>query len=123
MAQAPRAENFVRNTSTKCSIAFLPESHASAPYRTRLLASLLVKTLIDRADRLRSSRVGPSTDMLKISGDGRKAALDMRLVYPFAGAHGDSKLRVCWANRAWRLSPSVILSRRTGCEAVSKSLS
>ncbi len=30
--------------------------------------------------------------MLKITGDGRKAALDMRLVDPFADAHGDTKL-------------------------------
>ena len=30
--------------------------------------------------------------MLKITGDGRKAALDMRLVDAFADAHGDTKL-------------------------------
>ena len=30
--------------------------------------------------------------MLKITGDGRKAALDMRLVDPFADAHGDTKV-------------------------------
>jgi hypothetical protein len=29
--------------------------------------------------------------MLKITGDGRKAALEMRLVDPFAAAHDDSK--------------------------------
>src|SRR5271169_3854385 len=44
-----------------------------------------IKTLITRAERLRFSRVDPSVDnMLKITGDGRKAALDMRLVDPFA---------------------------------------
>ena len=31
--------------------------------------------------------------MLKITGDGRNAALDMRLVDPFADAHGDTTLR------------------------------
>src|SRR5271166_1271411 len=52
-----------------------------------------IKTLIKRAERLRSSRVDPSVDnMLKITGDGRKAALDMRLVDPFADAYGDTKL-------------------------------
>jgi N12 class adenine-specific DNA methylase len=52
-----------------------------------------VQTLVKRAERLRSSRVDPSEDnMLKITGDGRKAALDMRLVDPFAEAHGDTKL-------------------------------
>jgi hypothetical protein len=45
------------------------------------------------AEQLRSRRVDPSEDnMLKITGDGRKAALDMRLVDPFADAHGDTKL-------------------------------
>jgi len=52
-----------------------------------------IKTLTERAERLRSRRVDPSEDnMLKITGDGRKAALDMRLVDPFADAHGDTKL-------------------------------
>ena len=52
-----------------------------------------IKTLIKRAERLRSSRVDPSIDnMLKITSDGRKAALDMRLVDPFADAYGDTKL-------------------------------
>ena len=40
-----------------------------------------VRTLVDRAQRLRNGGVDPRTDnMLKITGDGRKAALDMRLV-------------------------------------------
>ena len=52
-----------------------------------------IKTLTERAEQLRSRRVDPSVDnMLKITGDGRKAALDMRLVDLFADAHGDTKL-------------------------------
>ena len=52
-----------------------------------------IKTLTERAEQLRSRRVDPSEDnMLKITGDGRKAARDMRLVDPFADAHGDTKL-------------------------------
>jgi N12 class adenine-specific DNA methylase len=44
-----------------------------------------VETLVNRAQKLRTSRVDPSVDnMLKITGDGRKAALDMRLVDPFS---------------------------------------
>ncbi len=44
-----------------------------------------VGTLVARAQKLRASKVDPSVDnMLKITGDGRKAALDMRLVNPFA---------------------------------------
>ena len=52
-----------------------------------------VQTLVDRAQRLRSGGVDPRTDnMLKITGDGRKAALDMRLVQGFSDQHGDTKL-------------------------------
>jgi len=52
-----------------------------------------IKTLTERAERLRSQRIDPSQDnMLKITGDGRKAALDMRLVEEFADPHGDTKL-------------------------------
>ena len=42
-----------------------------------------VQTLVDRAQRLSNGGVDPRVDnMLKITGDGRKAALDMRLVGP-----------------------------------------
>ncbi len=52
-----------------------------------------VETLVKRSENLRSQRVDPSVDnMLKITGDGRKAALDMRLVNPFADPHAESKL-------------------------------
>jgi len=51
-----------------------------------------VETLVNRAQKLRMSRVDPSVDnMLKITGDGRKAALDMRLVDPFVRP-GDTKV-------------------------------
>jgi len=44
-----------------------------------------VATLTKRAEKLRTERVDPSIDnMLKITTDGRKAALDMRLIDPFA---------------------------------------
>src|ERR1019366_1513249 len=54
-----------------------------------------IKTLTDRAERLRTARVDPSVDnMLKITGDGRKAALDMRLVDSLAEPEGDTKLNL-----------------------------
>jgi N12 class adenine-specific DNA methylase len=63
----------------------------SAPASDEIKA--YVQTLVARAQRLRTSRVDPSVDnMLKITGDGRKAALDMRLVDPFADVHGDTKI-------------------------------
>jgi N12 class adenine-specific DNA methylase len=63
-----------------------------------------VDTLVDRAQRLRTMTIDPSIDnMLKITGDGRKAALDMRLVDPFTRP-GDTKviraverIHVAWA--------------------------
>ncbi len=52
-----------------------------------------IKTLTERAERLRTQRVDPSVDnMLKSTGDGRKAALDMRLADEFAEAQQESKL-------------------------------
>jgi N12 class adenine-specific DNA methylase len=64
---------------------------AAAPASEPLKA--FIKTLTGRAERLRTARVDPSVDnMLKITGDGRKAALDMRLVEPFGEPEGDTKL-------------------------------
>ena len=52
-----------------------------------------IKTLVERAKKVRDRSVDPSTDnMLKISTDGRKAALDMRLVDPNARPFPDSKI-------------------------------
>ena len=52
-----------------------------------------VQTLVARSENLRRGGVDPRIDnMLKITGDGRKAALDMRLVHPLADPHGDTKL-------------------------------
>jgi len=52
-----------------------------------------IKTLTKRAEALRGRRIDPSVDnMLKITGDGRKAALDMRLVDPVADADPDAKV-------------------------------
>jgi hypothetical protein len=63
----------------------------SAPASDGLKA--FIETLTKRAERLRNGRVDPRVDnMLKITGEGRKAALDMRLVHPIADPHGDTKL-------------------------------
>jgi hypothetical protein len=52
-----------------------------------------VSGLIERADKIRSGNVDPKDDnMLKITSDGRKAALDMRLVHPLARQHPVSKV-------------------------------
>jgi N12 class adenine-specific DNA methylase len=62
-----------------------PEIEGGKPHVVAAPASPDLKefvgTLVDRAQRLKSGGVDPRTDnMLKITGDGRKAALDMRLV-------------------------------------------
>lgn len=52
-----------------------------------------IKTLTKRAERLKKERVDPSVDnMLKITGEGRKAALDMRLVRADADPPPDTKV-------------------------------
>ncbi len=64
---------------------------AAAPASEPLKA--FIQTLTKRAEKLRTSRVDPSVDnMLKITGDGRKAALDMRLVEAFGEPEPDTKL-------------------------------
>jgi hypothetical protein len=85
-----------------------PDIEGGKPQITAAPASPELKefvgTLVERAQKLRSGGVDPRTDnMLKVTGDGRKAALDMRLVDPFAEIHGDTKLSRAVANifRTW----------------------
>lgn len=55
----------------------------AAPSTPELKA--FIRTLTERAEKLKTSRVDPAIDnMLKITGEGRKAALDLRLVLPDA---------------------------------------
>src|SRR5262249_22926961 len=65
---------------------------------------VFIGTLTARAERLKKERVDPSVDnMLKITGEGRKAALDMRLVDPTAEPSGDTKVDLAVARiaRIW----------------------
>jgi N12 class adenine-specific DNA methylase len=64
-----------------------------------------VSRLVARAERVRSGQVAPETDnMLKITTDGRKAALDMRLVDPEDEPGPDSKIYKAIDNilRIWK---------------------
>ena len=55
----------------------------------------VVAALAKRAERLKTHHVDPWDDnMLKITGEGRKAALDLRLVRPRAADHPDSKVNL-----------------------------
>ena len=63
----------------------------AAPASPELKA--FIRTLTERAERLKKERVDPSVDnMLKITGEGRKAALDMRLIDPQADPETETKI-------------------------------
>lgn len=55
-----------------------------------------VKTLVQRAEAIRNGKVAPQDDnMLAITTDGRKAALDFRLVAPMAAFDAKGKVAAC----------------------------
>jgi hypothetical protein len=88
----------------------------AAPASAELRA--YVETLVARAQKLRTSKIDPSVDnMLKITGDGRKAALDMRLVDPFA-APGDTKVgrAVEQIHQAWAAGKENRLTQLVFCD-------
>lgn len=70
-----------------------------------LLVKEYVQTLVARAEKVRNGHVKPEEDnMLSITGDGRKAALDMRLIDPTAPDDPDGKVNQCVRNvlTIWR---------------------
>ena len=59
----------------------------------------MIKSLADRAEEIRAGHVEPSVDnMLRITNDGRKLALDMRLVNPLAPDSDTNKTSICARN-------------------------
>ena len=59
----------------------------------------ILKGLSERADRVRQRAVEPDEDnMLKITNDGKKLALDQRLINPLLPDNPDSKVNVCVKN-------------------------
>jgi hypothetical protein len=68
----------------------------------------IVESLVARAEALRTGRVDPRVDnMLLVTTDGRKAALDLRLHDPRLPDHPDSKVNraVAEIERIWRETP------------------
>ena len=64
---------------------------ASAPCSPEL--AKIVESLVERAEALKTGRVDPRQDnMLLVTTDGRKAALDLRLHDPYLPDHPDSKV-------------------------------
>ena len=59
----------------------------------------MIASLAERAEAIRAGHVDPTIDnMLKITNDGRKLALDMRLVQPLAPDDPNGKVAVCARN-------------------------
>ncbi len=77
----------------------IPEIHTGKPIVARAPATpelkKIVKSLVARADAIRNGSVKPYEDnMLKITSEGRKAALDLRVLDPRAPDHPDSKINL-----------------------------
>ena len=63
----------------------------------------MVASLAERAEEIRAGNVDPTVDnMLKITNDGRKLALDQRLINPMLPDDENCKLAVC-ANNVFRI--------------------
>jgi N12 class adenine-specific DNA methylase len=78
-----------------------------------------VQTLVNRAQKLRTSKIDPSVDnMLKITGDGRKAALDMRLVGIPVDEDADTKVKRAIDNiyRLWEKHKEKRLTQLVFCD-------
>lgn len=78
-----------------------------------------VAHLVERAAKLRSSKVDPKIDnMLKITSEGRLAALDLRLMRSNAGDHPESKvnLAVERIHRIWRDSTPQLGTQLVFCD-------
>ena len=79
----------------------------------------LVESLSERADKVRAKMVDPSTDnMLVITNDGRKIALDERLVNPLLSDRDDGKTSVCADNvfEIWERTKEKRLTQLVFCD-------
>ena len=67
----------------------------------------ILQSLAERADKVRSNQVEPTEDnMLNITNDGKKLALDQRLINPLLPDNPDSKVNACIKNvfSIWEVS-------------------
>ena len=82
----------------------VPEAHyETIVAKPTEIQKQMVKELSERADMVRNKKVDPSTDnMLKITNDGRKLALDQRLMNDMLPDDPNSKVSLC-ANNIYRI--------------------
>jgi len=79
----------------------------------------MVTELAERAEQVRAKKVEPYEDnMLKITNDGRKLALDQRLANPMLPDHEDSKVNACVENifRFWQENNDKKLTQLVFCD-------
>lgn len=79
----------------------------------------MVADLAERAERVRNRMVEPNEDnMLKITNDGRKLALDQRLANPVLPDHEESKVNACVENifRLWQEHQDKKLAQLVFCD-------
>ena len=79
----------------------------------------MVASLADRADAVRNGTVDPAVDnMLLITNDGRKLALDQRLLNPLLPDSPDSKVNVCAGNiyKIWEDTKKKRLTQLVFCD-------
>jgi hypothetical protein len=73
----------------------------------------MIKGLAERAEKIRAGGVDPKVDnMLRITNDGRKLALDMRLINPLAADDPAGKVSVC-AENVYRIWEQTVKQRGT----------
>jgi N12 class adenine-specific DNA methylase len=78
-----------------------------------------VQALVERADRIRMRQVHPHEDnMLKITTEGRKAALDLRLMLPSVHDNPQSKVNLAVENihRIWETTKDNRLAQLVFCD-------
>ena len=82
----------------------LPEAHyETIVAKPTEIQKEMVKDLSNRAEKVRNKEVDPSTDnMLKITNDGRKLALDQRLMNDMLPDDKESKVSLC-ANNIYKI--------------------
>ncbi len=79
----------------------------------------MVASFAERADRVRKGMVEPAVDnMLKITNDGRKLALDQRLVNAMLPDGGESKVNVCmdYIYKVWEENKEKRLTQLVFCD-------
>ena len=79
----------------------------------------MVADLADRAEEIRAGNVDPTEDnMLKVTNDGRKLALDQRLIDPNLPENPNDKVHACAENvyRIWNVTKEKRLTQLVFCD-------